>query len=211
MTTLSDFTARVKLELNRGSAYDAQIPGKIRDAVRSIERNWSLQYMHRFVTLTLSATKRSVSYPAKLKLTRFMRFAEEDTDGNSIYTYLKRTDPQQVAATEAANPTGYWQDGRQWIWFDNAPEEDLTLEWGFYQYSDWPLPTADNYSTFEHFLLDVGEDVLLAGTLVEFGTTIRELELLQAWGTVFAAKVQTLNHADIEGEFANEDARMIYD
>lgn len=196
---LGDFIARVSDELNKGSSLDPLIPARIRDTVKYLESNSTWKHMERFVSFTL--TGRSMNVPSRMKAMRFLRHV--GVDG---YRYLTRVNPRDVERTGTGAPTGYWYDGRDYIWFDNTPDEALTMEMSYIERTAWGTDDA-----FTHFFLEAGEPVLFAGTMQRMALRAREPELAQVYAAQFQLDLAALLKAEAEFEFENSDARMVYE
>ena len=201
---LTDFTAMVKDEANKGDRLDAIIPARVALAVQRLERRYTLKYMERFVILSLDpdATEpRAVQFPANgMKGTNFMRYSCVRT---GRYRYLHHVDAGDVTGDAACNPTGYWFDGVKYIWFDNSVQEALDLEFSFNEKSTWP-PAND-----EHWLLANAADCLLAETMMLLATRARAPEWKQLYGDMLNTAQSDLFREDNELRNADMDTVMV--
>lgn len=200
---LTDFTAMVKDEANKGTRLDAIIPLRIQMAVQRLERRYTMKYMERFVIISLdpgAAEPRAVAFPANgMKGVNFMRYSCVRT---GQYRYLHQCDSQDVLSDDQCNPTGYWFDGTQYIWFDNTVQEALELEFSFNEMSAWP-PTND-----EHWLLTNAADCLLAETMMLLATRARAPEWKQLYGDMLNSAQSDLFRADNELRNSDMDTVM---
>lgn len=203
---LGEFHTQVRLELNRGTAVDAVIPGYVRRAARWVERNYTFPYMERFITATIPAGDRCVVMPGRLKSIGFIRTAWVDADGRPRpHHYITRIDPRDVLGGGCGVPQGYWLDAADSIIFDRASDEDIPLEVQLIQYTEWP--STDSAT---HWLLSNAEDAMIAQTCVMIAPLLRDPDLKQAYENMRVEAFRTLTLADDEFRYQNSDLRMNY-
>jgi len=169
---LSDFTANVSLVIRRGTAFDAQILNATRRALRWLERNYNFKHMERYVEFTLNpdaVEPRAIAFPSTgIKRIEFMKAINADGTLDEIM----QIDPQDYVAAETGVPTGYWLDGRSFLWFNKTVTESLTCVMTYYRYTEWSA--ADN---FEPWLLQEADDLVLWQTILELSPSLRDRDM----------------------------------
>lgn len=202
--TLATFHTLVSTEIKRGTTLDSQIPAATKRAARWIERNYTLQYMRRFLSFTLdttSAAPRALSLPSSLlKQIYFLRIVNDD----STYTYLQRVEPQEISSIEEKKPSAYWLDGVDYIWLNNTPDENYSCELYVAQYTDWPSDTSQTPWLIEH-----AEDVMLYRTIKNLvGPGRLAAETAAVYQNQFMEGIKSLIDADQEIQFSGRSDSM---
>lgn len=202
--TLTEFTAMIKDEANKGDRLDLAIPSRIEMAARRGERRYSLKYMERYTdALVLLADTNSLAFPsddatvASVKSVNFMRF-----QCNSENVYVPMVDPTAVYTDAGGNPEAYWLSGIDTIYFDNTVTEDLDLEFSYNAYSVWP-PVSD-----EHWLLTNAPDWMLGETMKLLSTKAKEPSWLDKYNPMLKEAEADLFRADNELRNGNVDYVM---
>lgn len=187
---LGEFHARVARALGRGTSLDTVIPNYVEEAVQDIEKNYTFQYMRRWVELTVDSSSTSPHiislFATPIKEITLLRYINSD---DSRFRRIKGPiDPGDRQTREAGPPTAFWLDGVSSIVLDSIPDEDLDLEGNFVQYSTWqPAQT-----TFRHYLIDNFRTLLLSETVQKAAVDLRDARLgplyqsmnVRAWETV---------------------------
>ena len=196
---LGTFTARVRTALARGTSLDTLIPTWISEAARQIERNYTFQYMKRWLTLEADA---SSDYPhiisiAGYEFKRFfsLRYLGED----QRFHDLPKREPNYRATRIAGTPTSYWLDGVSNIVLDAIPEEDLELELHAHLYSTWG--TEDSW---DHWLLRNAPDLLRSMTLMMAAQDLRDPKMYETYKGKYLDAQTTINVG--EEELQSQDA-----
>jgi len=206
MTTLSDFYALISAEVNKGTRFDATIPQKVKQAVQFFERNYSFAYMEASLEYTISATAnpaRRADLPSRFKLPIWHRYKKDD--GSLIY--LSQVSGEDVSKHEDKAPTGYWIEGRSYIWFDNQTDEDLSAEFYHYAFSDY---TSWSPATENLWLIDNAEALVIAQTMVYLAPTARESGWIEAYGGMVQTELNTTIRLDEDLRSADADLFMNY-
>lgn len=202
--SLGAFHTAVSTEINRGTQLDTYIVDATRRAARFLENNWNWSYMERYVTFTIDASApqpRSVQIPTLLKKIEFLRI--NNSDGS--FDYLYQVDPKNVTARLESKPSGYWLDGRDYLWLDNTPTVDYTAEMGYLQFTDWPTDTNE-----APWLVVNGEGLLLAQTMIYLAQRAREPKYVQLYSPMRDLELQALQRADQDYRETNASDKMIY-
>lgn len=138
-TTLDAVISFVRGEVNRGATADAVIPTKILQSVQFIERNANYKYMEKlqkfdlFADATLEAPYILVD---NLKEIRFIRTVDIGLDGAGKFCYLTSLySHSDMRTLSIGNPSSYFLEGSEHVWFDAIPSEALDMHIGFYQYT----------------------------------------------------------------------------
>jgi hypothetical protein len=177
----------------------------VRQAVQFIERNWTLQYMKRFVTFsfdTASTEPRALTPPSRPKSIKFVRIIKAD----GTFHYIKRVNPRDVIGVEVKIPDGFWLDAFDFIWFDNTPDQDYSAEMLYIQKTDWD-GVQDNGT---HWLIDNAEDTLLARAILQLAPSIREPKLIAWYDKLWQEGIRTLLLEDDETNYDGTDESMTY-
>ena len=193
--SIATFERRVSRAIKRGNVFDNDIPPHAKDAVKTLEdvRNWKHMWVEEEVTLAAGANSRTV---ARLKSCEWIKVKDND----AIYHPVKKVSPVQLWSIEAGTPGGYWMSDLTTIQFDRTPETDLTLRYGYYLYSQYD----DNLAW-----LTLSEACLVSQTIVEMHSVLKNPKLTQIHLPIVAAKLETLESAEIEAEFGGQDQRMV--
>jgi hypothetical protein len=203
--TLTEFTAMIKDEANKGDRLDLAIPTRVEMAVRRGERRYTLKYMEKYTdALVLLADSNTLAFPvdatvASVKSVNFMRYLDTQCSDN---VYLPMVDPTAVYMDAGGNPEAYWLSGVETIYFDNTPTEDLDLEFSYNGYSVWP-PAGD-----EHWLLTNASDWLLGETMKLLSTKAKEPSWLDKYNPMLKEAEADLFRADNELRNGNVDYVM---
>jgi hypothetical protein len=159
--TVNSIEALVRDEINRGTKYDSRITSKLKQAVKWIERAYTFKHMEKYAEVVIDPTKdnpRTISIPPGFKRMEFMRVIVSESDIRPIFV----ANPQDIDQRKTDEyPTGYWQDGMDYFWFDNTPENSVTVEMGWIGYSVVP---SDKSKTL--WILDNMEDIVVAQTML---------------------------------------------
>lgn len=204
-TTFADICAQVKYEANKGSAYDAIIPNKVRSAIDFIEKNYTLKYMERFVRFQVVAgglEPGPYTLVENYKSISMVRFKPASTNGAGVFDYLDACDPQDVAQVKIAKPTRYWVDNEQWMWFDNIPAETLNAQLMYARY----IGQAENDTT--SWLFDHGFQAVVFEAMLELMPTARQPLWKDMYQPEFDKQLRVLLLADEEARRANTNVTM---
>ena len=202
---LDAFKALVLQDINKPSTSATRIASAVAQAGQFIERNYSLQYMNRFVSFsfdTASSEPRSITLPSRPKSIEFVRIVKDD----GTFHYVKRVDPRDVSGVKTDIPDGYWMDGFDYLWFDNTPGEDYPAEMGYAQKTDW----SGMVGSATHWLFDNAEDVLLSRSILMLSPFLRQPKLMQLYKPMWDEGIRTLLLEDEETKYVGRDESMIY-
>lgn len=203
--TLEEFYANISNELKRGTSLDAQIPGRVRRAVRMMEDIHTFRYMEHFASLDIDASQtepRAYATPSGLKSVYFWRILK--TTGG--YRYLKKVDPRDVDSTEEAMPKAYWQDGMDYFWLDNTPVENYETEMAYVAYTD--IDWTD-LSLTPHVVANF-ESVIQAQACMLFAPQMRDYQFIEAQKEIRNDAMKSAVDADVEGRQSNESPAVRY-
>lgn len=203
---LGEFHDLVSNALHRGTALDSVIPTRVRQAVSWIERNYSYQYMKRWLTGTIDV---SVTYPYiipiyELRIKSIEAVRLESSDG--WLNDLKRIDPKERSQLpEEGTPSAYWLDGETSLILDAYPATNTEYALHVVQYTAWP--TDEN---FEHWLIDNAEDMLLFTTLWYTAIHLRDSRMANDYKILRDEAQQTLHSAQQDIQHNDRDAALLY-
>lgn len=207
---LGEFHTLTEAALGRGTALTTVVPTFVRFAARWLERNYTFQYMKKFVTVSIdvdvATTPRYVELgPGAPKSIPMFRWVQSD----GSYRNLRRVEPEDMDSLEEATalspPETYWIDGVERIVLGATPTEDINGELRVDKYSVW-----SESLTSEHWLLDNAEDVLLGQTLVMMASRTRDPKLRETWLSIRDEGLRTLLLAEEELQHSNQDYRLEY-
>lgn len=172
---LGGFHARVARALGRGTSLDTVIPGYVEEAVQDIEKNYTFQYMRRWVELSIDASSTSPHiislFTTPIKEITLLRYINPD---DSRFRRIKGPiDPGDRQTRETGTPTAFWLDGVSSIVLDAIPDTDLDVEGNFVQYSVW----QPDQTTFRHYLIDHYRTLLLSETVQKAAVDLRDARL----------------------------------
>jgi hypothetical protein len=203
---LGAFHALVSSTVKRGTTLDALIPDITRQAARWLERNYTFQYMHRYVTFSLDPTAgnpRAVPFPSvRVKSIRFVKLQDED----GLFHFMEKADPRQLIETETAIPTHYWLDAFDNIWFNNTPDKVYPAEMDYASYTDWVGLSASSTP----WLTEHADDVLLALTVLLLGPVMRDDAMMARYKILRDEGLRTLLLSEEELESTNTNEVMQY-
>lgn len=203
---LGEFHDLIAVEAGKGSTLDTIIPAKVRQAARWLEQNYNLKYMDRYVgfTFDLGVTNpRAIEFPShRVKRFNFFRIVQDTGE----YQYLQPVDPQDVTATEDGEPSGYWLDGRDYLWLDNTPVEALVAELSYIEYTDWDSLVDED----EPWLLTHAEQAMIGQTIMLLTPTMRQPGLFQTYKLMRDEGLKALVDADNELLLGAAGASMNY-
>ncbi len=168
---LGTFKAVVEDEVNRGTIHAAAIAQRIAMAGRWLERNYSLRYMHRWVSFILEAAgiePRLINPPKRVRNYEFFRL----TLDNGTLHYLDKVDAADVLEIASDIPNRFWLDGDKNIVLDKPPNQDYPAEIGYQQFTDW----NSMLDTDVHWLFEQADDALLGQTMMLMAPYLRETE-----------------------------------
>jgi hypothetical protein len=156
--------------------------------------------MRRFVEF--STDSRSFQQPERIKKVEFLRQVRAD----GFFDYVPHIEPQDAVSRKKGPPEGFWLDANEYVWFDNEPKEELTFEFYYLRYTDWP--TEDDAS---HWLLDFGEQAMVGQTMLLLLPYMREVNLGQSYKLMRDEALNVMTRAQDEHDYSAMDARMRYD
>lgn len=187
---LGEFHTLVRTTAKRLNSLDDLIPIATRQAARYIERNYTLQYMNRFVTFPLAADTDCIPFPSsRLKKFNFVRITQDD----GCYDYLTMKDPQEISRLGECQPKHFWLDAYDHMFFDSAADVDYSVGMSFVEFSLWP---TDDLAT--HWLLDHADDVLLARTIIGMAPQMRDPEMITNYGKLLDLGLKSLQDSELE-------------
>ncbi len=194
---LASFNQRVSRAIKRGNVFDKDIPDYAKDAVKTLEdlRSWKHMWTEEQATLAVAADSRTIE---RLKNCRFIKRINED----GVQVPVKKISPIQIWQQRTNTfPSGFWLSSQTKVQFDSS-HSSLTVEliWGYYTYSEY----NDESPWF-----DLSENLLLSQTMLEMAPLLKDDKISARYSPIVAAKLATLQNAEIEAEFDGQDQSMI--
>lgn len=201
---LGEFHSDVSIALARGTALDARIPGRVKQAAGWLERNYTFSYMERFRLLQLEIGDRTVDFPTNeiIKGFKFCRLI----DGLGNYTYLNKINPGDMTGLSTVGISAFWTVANRMLVLNSIPTERANGEAMWHSYTDWPTG-----NDARHTLIDIASDVLLAQTLMFMASfDLRDMRMYQVWKDVRTEGVDTLSRAEDETTYGGQKVSMVY-
>ena len=192
MPTLAEFYSAVSTELRRGTALDELIPAKARQALRWMESQHTFLHMERYADLTLTSGVRSASLPTGFKRMKSWRILVDDDDGSSYFA-ISKVDSYDISRIETARPSAYWQDGKDYFWLDNIPDQTYSSEMAYTAYTTLPTNTAESPYVIQNY-----ETILISKTMVLFGPQLRDANVLTLYKDQLNDQMKAAVDADVE-------------
>jgi len=189
--TLEEFYASVSREIRRGTSLDDVIPDKVRQALRWMEGQHTFIHMERYADLIISASAnepRAIPQPVGFKKMKGWRILDD-----SIYYDIRKIDFYDVSKIEEARPNAYWQDGKDYFWLDNTPDQDYNSEVAYTAYTIIPTDPAQELLVVNDF-----ESLLLSATMVCFGPLLRSVDTINMYKDERDTMMKAAIDADIE-------------
>lgn len=226
---LDQFNTMVSTSLRRGTTLDADIPQQTAMAVQFIERNYSFKYMEVFRLITIQQGNRIQMMPPGSLVKAWMFFRIVNTDGS--YSYINKVEGKDLTVvssqanvliagtvpapnTSIIKPGNFYQVGLSTIVLDAEPSQDFVAEALFLNYSSWPVDSTTipgGGSNFEHPLLDVMSDVLLAQTQLYCASNLmKDTRMVQIYKELRDEAINTMTRAEDELRWAADNIRMLY-
>lgn len=209
MPTLGEVHDTVSRWLRRGNVFDVDVPGAVRMAARSIERNYTLKYMEQYVSFVIPSVAiepRAINFPdTKVKRIRSIKIIGADGEARD----LTSMDPLDFKFAPLGEPRRYWLDGMDYIWFDHVPDVDYPAEMVYDRYTTWPV--GANIEDVVNWLTENADDMLVAHALNHLKIVARLPPDIREEITSFILRAEgELIRADEELRFANTSEVMAY-
>jgi hypothetical protein len=200
---LTTFYTYVKDVLNVGARADNFVTPATRQAWMWLERNASFKYMELYEdSATLSAGGKSYQMTSRTKSLHFIRIPKDD----GSYQYIEQADPRNFETPEDAIPTHFYWSGERTLRFNNTADEDYTLELHRIAFTNFDAYTG----TETPWLLVVGEDLVLAQTLLHLAVPLKDPDLFASNRPFRDEALKTVLAADLEARASAENPEMLY-
>lgn len=204
--TLATFYSAVSASLRRGASSDVLIPGWAANAASWLEQNYTFGYMKRTESFTLepdAATPNLLEIEDRLKTIEFVR--ARGRENSNTFGYLTKVGPEEVASLDESDPSYYWRDGPDKIYFDANVQTALTLEIRAAWYTDWP-----SSDTATPTLLRFYPNLLQAQTLIEAAIDLKDERMAAAYDAKFQRALQAVLVAEEEDKRVDAAPVMRY-
>lgn len=196
MTTLTEFYALVSAEVRRGTSLDTHIPRKVQQAVRWMEEQHTFRHMEHYASLTLPSTgnqPRALGIPTGFKQMLGFRGILSD-EGAGEYFDLPKIDFYDVSRIEVARPNGYWQDGMDYFWLDNTPDQDYDAEMAYVGFT-----VLGTTLSAEPYVLQNFESIILDETMIRMAPLMRDPAVVGLYKGNRDESMKAVIDTDIEG------------
>lgn len=207
MPTLSEFHANVRLHANKGTSLDAVISSAVRQAARFLERNYSYQYMDRYVSFNVETTCGDgyiFTMPTLVKKFLFFRLSYGD---ETDYRYLKKVNPKEVVKLSSGSerPTAFWLDGDEYVYLDSKVDVNVPAEISYKQYTSWPADLTQSPK-----LIQIAEDLLLYQTMLILAAFTRNPEMGVTYKFLRDEALTTSTGAERDLEEGEANLQQVY-
>jgi hypothetical protein len=153
-TSFAEVRESVLAETDRPQTPIPRIDAAILKSISWLEKRHSFEWMARVMQRDiLAGSTRAGPYdlPPNYKEPRALRLKGVETTGVAKYRYVRRVEPEDLAAVKLGDPAAYWIDGVQWLWFSGIPDTDATFEFFYFSYTGTMGP-GDFHWLFDHGL-----------------------------------------------------------
>lgn len=167
MTSLAEFYTLVSSEIRRGTSFDASIARKVQHAVDWFEQLHRFQYMEKYDALTIVTTgnnPRAIPQPTGFEKMLGWRIT---IDGR--YENIGKVDFYDVDRVDTAQPSAYWQDGKDYFWLDNTPDQEYSSEMAYVAKTVLGTDTSAEPAVIQKY-----EGIILAATMIMFAPALRD-------------------------------------
>jgi hypothetical protein len=152
--TFAEVRESLLAETDKPATPIPRIDRAILKSISWLEKRHSFEWMGRVVQNTLLADSvRAGPYalPPNYKEPRALRLEGVEATGVASYGYVRRVEPEDLAAIRPGDPAAYWIDGVQWLWFSGIPDVDANFKFFYYAYTG-TLGPGDLHWLFDHGL-----------------------------------------------------------
>lgn len=194
--TWQEFFDMVLLEANKGDTLKDVIPGKVFQAVRSLEQNWSYKWNEKLLEFQIDQTLDNpniLELPEDFKSVITLNISTSDF--SSCMDNLQALDPESFALSGGGSDAwGYWIQNVRWLWLPNGIQDKTR---GFLWYNAF---TLKNEMVGERTspILKYGQEALLGLTMQNLAAFCREPAWRELYGPLTELGIKTLHIADAE-------------
>lgn len=190
--TLEDFHTTVDTLSSEAGAVDVQIPIVVRMAARKLERAFNFRYMRAESQVTYAAAATPTQIDLGLRIKSLISCETRAVGGWEGVSKVAVVDSPHVDLTSQALEDKFvlYQKSERYVIPLQATESAMDLHFLFYRFSDWP--TAAPYNTFNSYLIDYAEDLLLAESMLMLAPVLKEPALQQFYVGLRQESVRTL-------------------
>ena len=196
MTTLAEFYTLVSSEIRRGTSLDTHIPKKVQQAVRWMEEQHTFRHMEHYAALTLPSTgtqPRAIAIPTGFKKMLGFRGILDD-QGDGEYFDLTKIDFYDISRIETDRPSAYWQDGMDYFWLDNTPDQDYDAEMAYVGFT-----VLGTVTSAEPYVIQNFEGIVLDETMIRMAPLMRDPAVVGLYKPNRDEMMKSVIDTDIEG------------
>jgi hypothetical protein len=204
--TKSSLERQISSIINRGTQFDHYIPAAVRRAVRFFETGNNFPYMRKILSFpkipTGTTEEQSTSVVLGQDIKRLHCVRRYDPAGASReYTYLTGVDADDVEELKPSTDPEFYTTTFQDVTTDLYSGPALNIHLGCLSFlSTFQLEAVvyryTNYRTIrfadDHWLLSIGESVLLGQAMINLAPIIRQPDAIALWAPVVSAGLKNL-------------------
>ena len=190
--TWQEFFDMVLLEANKGDTLKEVIPGKVFQAVRSLEQNWSYKWNEKLLEFQIDQTLDNpniLELPEDFKSVITLNISTSDF--SSCMDNLQALDPESFALSGGGSDAwGYWIQNVRWLWLPNGIQDKTR---GFLWYNAFTLKSEMSGERTSP-ILKYGQEALLGLTMQNLAAFCRE----PAWRELYAQLPKSISAQRLE-------------
>lgn len=205
---IAGFHDLVAEDLNEAADYSSRIVSATRQAVRWMERNNNFFYMRVAQSVDVPVGGQMIFSPRTKRIDIF-KILLETVDDEDRYKILPRKRDYDFEIESEGEPEFYVQRSPYLAYAYPKPIREYDGLAIGYMYTDWDALAT----TATHWLIDNGEDALLARTLLYLAPILKDREMVVDYREMLQESLVTLLNADDEHRILapNEEERMQYE
>ena len=175
-------------------------------AIKFIEQAHSFLYMKKRSSFVLLKDTETITYASSLgvKSERFLLYSV-DPSASDTFNYISKVDADDLKGVLAnAYPEYYYKEGKNVLYFDGKPAEDLTISLGYYGFTDLSNASVD---------LDILTDfpqLVLPQTLIQLSIHTRDDKLRDRAISLFERNMTAAVLADVNAQSSDTHEFMQY-
>lgn len=196
MITWNGFFEEIKNEVNKGNTMDNIIPGKVYQALHTLEQNWSYKWNERLLKFQIdpeSENPRILELPTDLKSIITCKVSSSDFEECS--RELQSLDPSDFEFGNNETPDGFWLQGDSYLWFSGGVLPGMS---GALWYNAFTPRSDVVQGEKTNPMLKHGYQALIGMTMQNLAPTCREPSWIETYRPLAEIGIKTLHIADEE-------------
>jgi len=161
-----------------------------------------MKYMEQLQQRVTNGGAGPYSQPENCKIIKWIRLVARDLDGTGTYKYLTKLDSgSDLAVITGEEVSCYWEDGRDWIWFNSILSQTTETTFEVY-YDRFSGPFQDDSTCW---LFDYGMEVIVARAMMNFAGWLRQPTIFPLYREQFTTGIKSLLKSDVDARLAGTD------